>query len=153
MVPSLAEINEAERPCLGATGEPALHRSLGLLRQRWAAGCRDRETALRLLFLCWYGGIEPPFLTGIDGVPDGPELCEQAYASLGGSACQDPEVCYVVKLMIELCPWCLGDPEHWAAIGPPEASDAYRSQVSAASFADRGAYGEYFTCMLTGVGS
>lgn len=130
-----------------------MHRSLELLRQRWVEGCRDRETALRLLFLCWYGNIEPPYLTGIEGIPDSSELCEQAYAALGGSACQDPEVCYVVKLMIELCPWCLGDPGHWEAIGPPEASDAYRRQVSTASFADRGAYSEYFTWMLTRAGS
>ncbi|MBB1062171.1 hypothetical protein H4F98_16475 [Lysobacter spongiae] len=129
-----------------------LQRSLGLLRQRWIAGCRDRETALRLLFLCWYGNIEPPSLTGIEGIPDGQELCEQAYASLGGSACQDPEVCFVVALMIELCPWCLGNPDHWETAGPPEASDAYRPHVSAASFAGRGVYGEYFTYMLTGVG-
>lgn len=70
MIPSIAEIDEAEHQHLAATGEPGLGGSVALLKQRWAAGYRDRDTALRLMFLCWYENIEPPFLTGLDNDPD-----------------------------------------------------------------------------------
>lgn len=148
MLPTLADVNKAEEPFLGPTGEPVLGKSLALLRERWAAGCRDRETALRLLFVCWYCNIEPPFLTGVTEIPDLHKLCQEAFAALGGRDSPDPEVCYTVKLMVELCPWCLGEPDYWEENAPPAGSQIYAKQVELGQFAGRGAYGEYFTHML-----
>ena len=149
MVPSLDQINEAERPFLGPAGEPVLYRSLALLRKRWAAGCRDRETALRLLFVCWYANIEPPFLTGISEIPDLQTLCSGAYAALGGRQSGDPEVCFAVSLMVELGPWCLGDSSYWEGNAPPLGSKKYSQYLKLEQFVGRGAYGEYFASMLS----
>jgi len=123
-----------------------------MLRARWAAGERDRETALRLFFLSWYAGCEPPFLTGIPTESDTVRICSETFALLGGTETTDPEVCFVVGLMAELFPGCLGDEAYWVEAGQLLTGRAARLQPtgpSAATFAGRGAYGEYFSHMLS----
>lgn len=148
MIPSLADINDAEAPHLDARGQPLLRRSLSLLRQRWDSGCRDRETALRLLFLCWYCRIEPPFVTGVEDVPQSDRLCLEAFEALGGAEASDAEVCFVVAQMAALCAWCLGDPGYWEAVGLTFRDRSVPSQLKREQFAGRGAYGEYFAHTL-----
>lgn len=148
MVPSLTDINDTEALHGNAGDSPVLQASLSLLRQRWSAGCRDRETALRLLFLCWYCNIEPPAFTGVDEIPQFDRLCVEAFDALGGLETSDPEVCFVMDVMTGLAPWCFGEPEHWEAVGSVLRSRSSASRLAAGQFAGRGVYGEYFRHML-----
>lgn len=152
MVPSLIEINKAEQSYLGRDGGPVLGQSFDMLQARWAAGERDRETALRLLFLSWYSGCEPAFLTGLPAGADMTAICSEMFDFLGGTDTSDPEVCFVVGLMAELFPWCLRDAAYWGRVGRLLTDRAARLQpdgLPPAVFAARGAYGKYFSHMLT----
>ena len=152
MIPSLVEINKAEQSYVGRGGAPVLGEAFEMLLARWAAGERDRETALRLLFLSWYRNAEPPFLTGLPTEHDTSTICSETFASLGGTSTSDPEVCFVVGLMAEILPWGLGDEASWAETGRLLANRAVTLQTSALSptvFSGRGAYGKYFSHMLS----
>ena len=152
MAPSLTEINTAEQGYLGPNGGPVLGQAFDMLLARWAAGERDRETALRLLYLSWYANCEPPFLTGLPTERDTASICSEAFAALGGTDTSDPEVCFVVGLMAELFPWCLGDEAYWVEVGHLLTHRAVKLQLGGPSpsvFAGRGAYGEYFSQMLS----
>ena len=152
MTPSLIDINNAEQGYLGTEGSPVLGQAFDMLLARWTAGERDRETALRLLFLSWYANCEPPFLTGLPTERDTANICSETFAALGGTSTSDPEVCYVVGLMTELYPWCLGDEAHWVEVGRLLTNRSAEIQPSGpplSSFAGRGAYGEYFSHMLS----
>ena len=153
MVPSLVEIDATEQGYLGRDSSPVLGQSFDMLLERWAAGERDRETALRLLFLSWYSNCEPPFLTGLPTGQDTAKLCSETFSALGGASTADPEVCFVVGLMAELFPWCLGEEAQWIEVGRLLASRAAQLQPGGPSpttfSAGRGAYGEYFSHMLS----
>jgi len=147
-MPSLASITEIENRY--TNGEPSLGSAYALLRERWADGPRDRETALRLLFLAWYSNAEPPFLTGL---PDGDHFAvvSETFNALGGAASTDAEVCFVVGLMASLFPCCLGDETEWSNLGHVlwrRAEALAPGTLTAADFEGRGAYGEYFAHML-----
>ncbi|HBE83327.1 MAG TPA: hypothetical protein DDW24_11165, partial [Blastocatellia bacterium] len=45
-------------------GEPVLIDAYRILKKQWNEGDRDREVGLHLLFLSWYGLVEPPFVFG-----------------------------------------------------------------------------------------
>lgn len=152
MVPSLIEISRAEQGYLGRNGSPVLGQAFDMLLARWAAGERDRETALRLFFLSWYANCEPPFLTGLPTDHATSRICSETFAALGGTGTSDQEVCFVVGFMAELFPWCLGDETYWMEVGRLLTSRAGKLQPSGPSpsvFAGRGAYGEYFLHMLS----
>ena len=151
MTPSFTDIDRVEQDYLGPKGRPVLGLSFGMLMARWQAGERDRETALRLLFLSWYAQCESPMLTGLDPQYDTSAICTDAFAALGGADTQDPEVCFVVGLMAELFPWCLGDEVYWADLGRILKRRAVQLQPSGlllSVFGNRGAYGEYFSHMF-----
>ena len=152
VAPSLTEINEVERGYLGRTGAPVLGQSFDMLLARRAAGDSDRETALRLLFLSWYAGCEPPHLTGLPSDADTSSICHESFALLGGVDTSDPEVCFAVGFMAELFPWCLGDEAYWIAVGQLLTRRAAMLQPDGpppAIFAGRGVYGDYFAHMLS----
>ena len=152
MTPSLIEINKSEEGYLGPEGGPVLGHSFEMLLARWTAGERDRETALRLLFLSWYAGCEPPFLTGLPSDMDTMGICSETFAILGGAETSDPEVCFVVGVMSELFPWCLGAETYWLETGQLLARRAAMLQPGGpppSVFSGRGAYGEYFSHMLS----
>lgn len=152
MTPSIVEINKAEQDYLGHDGSPVLGRAFDMLTARWTAGDRDRETALRLFFLSWYANCEPPFLTGLPTDRDTAAICSDTFAALGGADTSDPEVCFIVGLMAERFPWSLGDETRWAEIGRLLSSRAAKLQPGGpllSAFAERGAYGEYFSHMLS----
>lgn len=151
MVPSLAEINAAEQGYVGREGRPVLGEAFDMWQARWAAGERDRETALRLLFLSWYARCEIPFLTGLPVEHDTAGICADTFASLGGKDTSDAEVCFVVGFMADLFPWCLGNETQWKEVGKLLADRAAMLQPGGppvSVFAGRGAYGEYFSHML-----
>jgi len=146
MIPSLIEINQVEKGYVGEEGRPVLGLSFDLLMARWAAGERDKETALRLLFLGWYAHCEPPFLTGLHEVAQ--TICAEAFAALGDVHTSDPEVCFVVSVMADAYPWAFGDESRWTQIGQAlsvRVAELQPNGVPLNVFSGRGAYGAYFT--------
>jgi hypothetical protein len=145
-------ILDLENRSIGAKGEPTLGPALNLATAEWRSGNRDRELRLHLLFLAWYCNLEPPHLTGWDepcaSSTDLPALFQEVYGSFGSAILDDAEALFVVGLMASLAPWLLGEGvETWEA-----RSRLFRSRyralmpggLSAAHFAARGAYGNYF---------
>jgi hypothetical protein len=144
---TLAAEVEAYRKGGTATLAEAYRRLLG----QWNLGDHDREVGLHLLFLAWYGLVEPTFITGFEANDTVSESLRrkfnEVYSEMERSLVSDPEFLYVVGLMAHLFPWALGKPEDWEQRGE-EYRLRYRSLAPSgldpASFADRGAYGLYF---------
>jgi hypothetical protein len=123
----------------------SLGRAYDALVVRWKEGARDRETALHLLFLIWYGQAEPPYLTGLKDV-NRTRIIE-LFHRLGGEFSTDPEVLLIVTIMCENAPWALGDEQYWREIGTrfnKRLREQPDSGLSRQTFARRGAYGHYF---------
>ncbi|HEV2801555.1 MAG TPA: hypothetical protein VGW12_13700 [Pyrinomonadaceae bacterium] len=123
-----------------------------ILSAQWLDGVRARETALRLLFLAWYTCSEPVHLTGLDeaALPEG--LIEELFEFLGGEATQDAEFLFVVAVMADVAPWCLGSNERrWEAIGERFWARLGGAVPGAETFLGRGEYGEYFAMQARAV--
>jgi hypothetical protein len=130
-----------------ATLAEAYRRLLG----QWNLGDHDREVGLHLLFLSWYGLVEPMFITGFeenDTVSEGLRgTFNRVYSAMEPSLASDAEFLFVVGLMAHLFPGALGKPEEWE-----HRAEEYRRKIRSlapsgldpASFSDRGAYGLYF---------
>ena len=144
MIPTIAEVDDIE-----SKGGACLGESFAMLQRRWESGGRDRETALRLLFLCWYGCCEPPDCTGLPGKVEAQLVCE-AFDYLGGQSSSDPEVCFAVVIMAALFPYCMGSEDKWTEIGANMLARAKSAVdcLSVSVFGGRGAYGAYFGHML-----
>ncbi|MBI5933902.1 MAG: hypothetical protein HY867_09360 [Chloroflexi bacterium] len=121
-----------------------------MLQHRWKDGARDKETALRLLFLAWYSCSEPDFLTGLDEDLGNKAIFINVFTELGGMDCQDPEVCFTVGFMAETFPWCIGDEKSWEQKGlalRTRGRELKPNGYPPAHFEGRGAYGNYFSHM------
>jgi hypothetical protein len=150
-MPIPVEALEFENRSIGQNGEATLAAAYQILKREWEAGVREREVALHLLFLAWYGLCEPTHLTGFDEMPAQVNELEhtfnQVYHSLQPNIDSDPEMLYVVGLMAHLFPYLLGDEATWI-----ERSKHYRQRyrslaptgLDSAIFRGRGAYGDYF---------
>lgn len=114
------------------------------LLAQWLGGDRSREAALRLLFLSWYSCMEPPHLTGLenDVAPEG--LVDELFEFLGGEDSRDAEFLFVVAVMAEVAPWCLGDEPHWEALAERFKARLGDNVPTPEVFSGRGGYGEYF---------
>jgi hypothetical protein len=150
-----------ENASLGPQGRPTLGAALEVFHAQWAAGERDRELALHLMFLAWYLYVEPAHLTGLDeakiSADDLTAVFNAAHDWLlpAGAETDDAEALYVAGLAARLCPWALGEPSHWTA-----RSEVYRVRyrqllpggISSTIFEGRGAYGAYFAGQARVVG-
>jgi len=58
------EALELENRFLGPNQEATLAAAYQILRKHWDAGGCERETGLHLMFLSWYGIVEPQHITG-----------------------------------------------------------------------------------------
>jgi hypothetical protein len=136
---------------LDSDGQPSLARAFEILLEHWNRGARDRELALHLLFLSWYGLIEPEHLTGFDSSLASQERLRSTFNEIHDFVRpeieRDSEMLYVVGLMAHLAPWLLGDYDDWE-----QRSMQYRrlyrgltpNGLDPSIFDGRGAYGEYF---------
>lgn len=153
MIPNLKDIDEIERR-YRERGGPILGEAFARLKERWDAGARDTETALRLLFLCWYGIVEPPGNTGLTGDAAAQEAFGRVFAEAGGLDA-DPEILFAVGHMASLFPFNLGDERKWAALGK-KALECARAKNPAGCrpehFEGRGEYGAYFAHQVRGGG-
>ncbi|KQN82840.1 hypothetical protein ASE90_08665 [Sphingomonas sp. Leaf67] len=117
------------------------------LRAGWAAGDRDRERALHLLYLSWWHWAEPDFLTGLSDDPTALQLWRAIFEHFGGRASVDAEFLFVAAIMIEITTWAFGDEDAWAKVADMMIARSLLLKpdgFSAASFEDRGCFGVYF---------
>ena len=130
-------------------GEPVLIDAYRLLRNQWNSGVRDRELGLHLLFLSWYGLVEPPFVFG-EFVEDEDRLQEtfiDVFEYFESGIEDDPELLYVIGLAAHLFPFVLGDETVWA-----KRAVVYRERyrklkpdgIDPSVFIGRGAFGKYY---------
>lgn len=142
---SIDEITRIEdRYC--QSGEQSLGEAFRELLHRWECGQRDRETALRLLFLSWYASAEPDWLTGLIDLPDAATVFKRLTEYLDEELESDDEYRFVAGYMATLFPGCCGDEAEWTQRGRKHL----RRVISTAAIGDprvfsgRGAYGHYF---------
>jgi hypothetical protein len=117
------------------------------LRNSWDAGDRDRERALRLLFLAWMHWADPPFVTGLSEDPREIPLWHEIYAYFGGEDSDDAEFLHVAGLMAHLFPWVLGNESAWEATAERMRARSLQLQPEGFSpelFEGRGEFGDYF---------
>jgi hypothetical protein len=156
---SLDAVVALENRAVGAHGEPMLGAALNVALDAWRSGNRDRELRLHLLFLSWYCNLEPPHLTGYVEAFPSVNLCAifaEVFRSFGDEASDDAEFLFVVGLMATLTPWLLGDDEETWRKRAQRYQSRYRalapSGLAPEIFADRGAYGDYFSGQLAVAG-
>ena len=122
-----------------------------ILKEQWRNGDRDRELGLHLMFLTWYGLVEPGHLTGFS---ENEELTRELNQTLKDvHACfepqiyQDAEMLYAFGLAAHMFWYMFDDASAWE-----KRSIEYRQRYRALApdgidpeiFRDRGAYGEYY---------
>ena len=142
---SIDKINAIEEEYYSPPHAASLGRAYDALVVRWKEGARDRETALHLLFLIWYGLAEPPYLTGLKDVNR--TRIVELFQRLGGEFSTDPEVLFVVSVMCDNAPWALGEELYWRGIGRRfrlRLREMADPGLSKQTFAHRGSYGYYF---------
>jgi hypothetical protein len=145
---TLDEVATIEAEYSGHEGKPSLGRAFDLLLCRWSEGGRDRETALRLMFLAWYANAEPPYLTGLQTSESTNKVLLETLDSLGGKGSMDAEVCFAVGLMVQICSWCFGSDAGWTADGAKMLERAQQMKpkgLPPEHYTGRGAYGDYFS--------
>ena len=149
---SIQEITAVEDEYHGRNGKPSLGRALEMWKSRWESGERDRETALRIIFLLWYCCAEPGEFTGLPQSGISKKLLIDAFESLGGIKTTDAELCYVMGIMTEVAVFCFGDNEYWEKIGielRPRTQKLKPDGFKPEHFRERGAYGDYFAHMAS----
>lgn len=142
MIPTLKDVDQAEQGNKTALGE-----ALSLLTQRWQAGVRDEETAVRLLFLCWYSAIEPPYLTGL---PETGFLLSEVFEQAGGEDKATPIILLAMGEIAGIFPWTAGDEIVWAekAERLERKARLLQPDIGIASFDGFGEAGRYFRHVL-----
>jgi hypothetical protein len=146
---SLAEVDALEAQYRRPQGRPTLGAAYDALRERWAAGVRDRETALRLLFLAWYACAEAGVLTGLPEDGSTYAVFREVFAAQGGPTSDDPEFLLTAGYMADLHAFCIEweREDEWEALGAACVARAAALGVAALGpevFDGRGAYGDYF---------
>ncbi len=142
---SIDKITAIEEEHYSSSHTPSLGRAYDAFVARWKEGALDRETALRLLFLIWYGAAEPPYFTGLKDLNR--TRITELFHSLGGEFSTDAEVLFVVAVMCQVAPWGLGEEPYWKGVGElfrVRLRERPQAGLSRKTFARRGAYGHYF---------
>ncbi|GEM_PF-657498 len=150
---SLPEIDAIEHCYTGANGAPSLGKAFAMLKQRWGAGARDRETALRLMFLAWYAFAEPTPFTGLPYGEDTGTPFREAFEELGGEASSDAEFLFSIGVMMAVAAYGVGHEAEWEAIGERCAERARLLRPEGfhpEHFLGMGAYGEYMAHQAEG---
>jgi hypothetical protein len=117
------------------------------LRDGWAAGDRDRERTLHLLFLSWMHWADPPFVTKMSDDPDALGLWHTIFDDFGGEASSDAEFLHVAAIMATVTPWALGEERAWEAASTRMKARSLHLNpegFSPDTFEGRGDYGHYF---------
>ncbi len=146
---------ELENRSIGINGEPTLAAAYDILKEQWRNGDRDRELGLHLMFLAWYGIIEPGYLTGFSGTngisqemnAELNQMLEEVHAYFEPQIQQNAEMLYVFGLMSELFWFMLDNSSAWEKRSI-EYHQRYRALlpngIAPEVFHNRGAYGDYY---------
>ena len=145
------EALELENRHIGEQWEPTLAAAYAILKKQWEAGDRDRELGLHLLFISWYGMIEPKHITGFDEsievFHELEQMFEKVHSYFEPKIHQDAEMLWVVGLVTHMQWFMFTDREKWETISK-EYRKLYRALepdgIDPAIFKGRGAYGDYF---------
>jgi hypothetical protein len=137
---------------LGEHGQPTLATAFEILRNGWLAdGMRNRETALHLFFLSWYGIIEPRHITGFpDDTATHQKLqatLEEMHSYFEPQLNDDPEVLYVVGLPAHMFWFMFENAKVWqlrAARYRARYRELVPKGLSPDVFTGRGAFGDYY---------
>ena len=142
---------EFENRNIGASGKPTLADAYEILKEQWSNGDCDREVGLHLMFLAWYGLIEPEHLTGFfvteDLRQELNQLLNEVHDYFELQIYKDAEILYVFGLMAHMFWFMLEDNSIWE-----KRSIEYRQRYRALApngidpeiFRNRGAYGAYY---------
>ncbi|HTK37091.1 MAG TPA: hypothetical protein VL325_01250 [Pyrinomonadaceae bacterium] len=150
-MPIPAEALELENRSLGINYEPTLAEAYKILKAAWDKGNRDREVALHLMFIAWYGIIEPSHITGFIESDEEKHKLNQVlfdvHEHFKARISDDAEMLYTFGLMASMEYYMLERPDYWEKIGI-EYRPLYRALapngLDSSIFKDRGAYGEYY---------
>ena len=145
------EALELENRSIGIGGEPTLADAYAILRERWIAGDRNRELGLHLMFLAWYGMVEPPFLTGFleENEINGSlmQTLTEVHNFFQPRTAEDAELLYAFGLAAHLFGFMFDDPTTWELRGE-EYRKLYRqiapNGIDPTIFDGREAYGDYY---------
>jgi len=142
---------ELENRSIGINGEPTLADAYEILKEQWRSGDRDRELGLHLMFLTWYGLIEPAHLTGFSETDDLSQelnlMLAEVHEYFETQIYQDVEILYVFGLAANLFWFMFDDASEWKKRSI-EYQQRYRALapngIDSAIFYNRGAYGDYY---------
>ena len=146
-----AEALELENRNLGMDYEPTLAPAYKILKSAWDSGNRDREVGLHLMFIAWYGIVEPSHITGFTETPEEKhELSDvlfEIHEYFKDKIQNDAEALYAFGLMANMFWFMFERDEYWEPIGP-SYKKRYRELepggLDPSIFKNRGAYGEYY---------
>ena len=142
---------ELENQSIGFSGKPTLADAYEILKEQWGSGDYDREVGLHLMFLAWYGLIEPGHLTGFSQTEDERQelnrVLNEVHDHFNLQIYQDVEMLYVFGLMAHMFWFMFDDNSIWE-----KRSIEYRQRYRALApnginpeiFRNRGAYGAYY---------
>jgi hypothetical protein len=145
-----------ENRSLGINGEPTLAEAYKILKEQWLKGDRDRELGLHLIFLGWYGLVEPGHLTGFvesDALRrELNQMLTEVHTYFEPQIHRDAEMLYVVGLAAHMFCFLFEDGSAWE-----KRAIEYRLRYHAlapngidpATFQNRGAYGAYYAGQAT----
>ena len=151
-MPIPPKVLELENRSIGVNGEPMLADAYAILREQWQNGNRDREIGLHLMFLAWYGLIEPRHLTGFS---ESEELTQELNHTMKEVheyfepwIYRDAEMLYVFGLAAHMFWFMFEDAAVWEKRSL-EYQQRYRALapngIDPEIFNNRGAYGEYYS--------
>jgi hypothetical protein len=142
---------ELENRSIGINGEPTLAKAYKILKEQWQNGERDREIGLHLMFLAWYGMIEPEHLTGFSESENLTQELNKIFSEIHdhfeSQIHQDAEMLYVFGLAAHMFWYMFDETGIWE-----KRSQKYQIRyrelmpdgINPEIFLNRGAYGEYY---------
>jgi len=158
-MPIPPEALELENRSIGMDGEPTLAGAYRILKQEWSSGDRDRDLGLHLLFLAWYGLVEPQQYTGFtETEKEKGELkrtFNEVHAFFEPQIEQDAEILYTVGLAAHMFWYMFDDAPVWE-----QRAERYRrlyrallpEGIDPEIFIGRGAYGDYYAGQAGAIG-
>ena len=158
-MPIPQEALDLENRNSGANGEPTLAKAWDILKEQWDNGDRGRELGLHLMFISWYGIIEPTHITGFPTTIESDAKLNQVLDSVHEffepAIKDDAEMLYTVGLPAQMFWYMFSNPEKWERIAA-EYRALYRhlepNGINPKVFEGRGAYGEYYAMQSAGEG-
>ena len=142
---------ELENQSIGTNEKLTLADAFKILKEQWRNGNRDRELGLHLMFLSWYGLVEPAHLTGFSETDEfwrelNPTFSE-VHEYFESQIYQDAEMLYAFGLAAHLFWFMFDDAPTWEKRAV-EYQRRYRALapngVDPEIFRNRGAYGDYY---------